>query len=215
MADVDLKSLLEGVQRAVGNGSAREWTASGVRVGRVDFRTVKTSGRKDTLDFIETMKVAAELSLLSPMSTQSSVTPALVPELNKQTGEMLSLAIVAYLADLEAAKRDPKTILESRHSLRILLDEVGDIPANALSQNHVRAFFDALRHWPSNATKRPKYRNLSVPGVLALLKARNEPEPAAHPLNKPGQKIKNRQSRRFVPLAQPVSGALFLTLQGN
>ena len=44
MADVDLKLLLESAQRAVEGGSAREWTASDVRVGGVDFGTVTTSG---------------------------------------------------------------------------------------------------------------------------------------------------------------------------
>lgn len=188
---LDAKKLIESLQRAADEGRILEWKATGVRVGGVDFGTVTTHGRQDTLDFIETMKAAAELAPLLPMPAPvpAPVASVVVPEPSAATGPLLSQAIADYLADLEAAKRDPKTVLESRHSLRILLGVVGDIPAGTLSQTHVRAFFDAVRRWPSNATKRPEYRSLSVLEVLALSKARKEPEPAAHTLNKHRQRL--------------------------
>ncbi|QWF18137.1 site-specific integrase [Lysobacter capsici] len=186
VAKFDAKKLIESVQRAADEGRILEWKATGVRVGGVDFGTVTTHGRQDTLDFIETMKAAAAIAPSLPI-TSAPVAP--VPEPPASAGPMLSEAIADYLRDLESAKRDPKTVVESRHSLRILLGVVGDVPASTLSQSHVRAFFDAVRHWPSNATKRPEYRSLSVPEVLALSKARKEPEPAAHTLNKHRQRL--------------------------
>ena len=58
---VDVKKLLESAQRAAEAGVDRPWTASNVRVGGVDFGTVQTTGREDTLDFIEAMKAADEM----------------------------------------------------------------------------------------------------------------------------------------------------------
>ncbi|WP_232514342.1 hypothetical protein [Xanthomonas citri] len=46
-------------------------------------------------------------------------------------GPTLSEAIASHLADLTRAGRDPKTIIESRQTLRILLGLVGDVPASA------------------------------------------------------------------------------------
>lgn len=189
VAGFDPKKLIDSAQRAAADGTLREWTATGVRIGAVDFGAVTTQGPQDTLDFIEAMKAAAAIAPLLPMSASAPVAPAPMPETVTPTGPLLSEAIADYLADLESAKRDPKTVLESRHSLRILLGVVGDVPVSTLAQSHVRAFFDAVRHWPSNATKRPEYRSLSVPEVLVLSKAGKEPEPAAHTLNKHRQRL--------------------------
>lgn len=116
MAGFDPKKLIESAQRAAADGTLREWTATGVRIGGVDFGTVTTQGRQDTLDFIETMKVAAELapSLPVPAPVPAPVASGCVPEPSAATGPLLSRAIADYLADLEAAKRDLKTVLESR-----------------------------------------------------------------------------------------------------
>ena len=101
----------------------------------------------------------------------------------------LSASIQTHLGDLERAKRDAKTVTESRHSLNILLGVVGDMPASELSADHVRAFLDAVRHWPRNATKREPYKGRTVAQVLKLSKANREPEPAAHTLNKHRQRL--------------------------
>lgn len=188
MSDDDIKKLIDSAQRALADGSAKEWTAENVRIGAVEFGTVTAKGREDTQDFIATMKAAADLS----PAVQAAVQPAPVvvpaPPPTPLT-TLLSQAIATHLADMEAAKRDPKTVLESRHSLRILLGTIGDVPVDTLSQEHVRSFFDAVRHWPSNASKRAPYRGLDVVQVVALSKANAEPEPAAHTLNKHRQRL--------------------------
>lgn len=187
MSETDIKKLIDSAQRALVDGSAKEWTATNVRIGAVEFGTVTTKGRADTQDFIATIKAAADLS----PAVQAPVEPTpVVPAVPAPPpSPPLSQAIATHLADLEAAKRDPKTVLESRHSLRILLGVIGDVPSATLNQDHARAFFDAVRHWPSNATKRPEYRDLDVAEVVALSKANKEPEPAAHTINKHRQRL--------------------------
>lgn len=105
-------------------------------------------------------------------------------------GLMLSKAISDHLADLTAARLHQKTVLESRHTLRLLAGIIGkDVPVASLTQDHVRAFFDGVRYWPSNATKRPVYRDLSVPEVIKLAKKNQEPEPAAWTMAKHRQRL--------------------------
>ena len=67
MGMVDFKKLLDSAQQAADSGSLRDWTASGVKVGGVDFGTVTTSGPQDTLDFIKTLQAAASLASGQPV----------------------------------------------------------------------------------------------------------------------------------------------------
>ncbi|MCU1118941.1 tyrosine-type recombinase/integrase [Stenotrophomonas muris] len=103
---------------------------------------------------------------------------------------MLSKAMVDHLSDLAGARLHQKTVLESRHTLRLFAGIIGeDVPVASLTQDHVRAFFDGVRYWPSNATKRPTYRDLSVPEVIKLAKRNQEPEPAAWTMAKHRQRL--------------------------
>ncbi|MBD4889658.1 tyrosine-type recombinase/integrase [Xanthomonas citri] len=103
---------------------------------------------------------------------------------------MLSKAMADHLGDLAGARLHQKTVLESRHTLRLFAGIIGeDVPVASLTQAHVRAFFDGVRYWPSNATKRPAYRELSVPEVIKLAKKNQEPEPAAWTMAKHRQRL--------------------------
>lgn len=103
---------------------------------------------------------------------------------SSKSGPTLSQAIDQHLEDLRRAKRDPKTIIESRQTLRILLGLVGDLPAAGLTVDHVRSLLDGVQHWPKNATQRAEYRTLSVKQTVALSKANGEPPPKAWTLSK-------------------------------
>lgn len=103
---------------------------------------------------------------------------------------MLSQAIADHLADLTNAKRAPKTVMESRHTLRLLRSAVGsDIPVSQLSQAHARAALDMARHWPANASVRKEYKNLTPMEVVALSKKNGEPTPADHTIKKHRQRL--------------------------
>lgn len=109
---------------------------------------------------------------------------------DRSVGPSLSKAIENHLTDLTNAKLQPKTVLESRHTLRLFAGVVGeDLPVSELSQDHVREFFSAIRWWPSNASKRPAYRGMPVLEVMALAKANDEPEPAAWTIKKHRQRL--------------------------
>ncbi len=46
MSDTDIKKLIDSAQRALVDGSAKEWTATNVRIGAVEFGTVTTKVRR-------------------------------------------------------------------------------------------------------------------------------------------------------------------------
>lgn len=183
---VDIKKLLESAQKAVESGADRPWTASNVRVGGVDFGTVATSGREDTLDFIEVMKAADELVAKSLAGGEPTKAPALP---SAPATPLLSEEIASHVADLERRKLSRDTITESKHSLRILLGVVEDKPVGEIKRPEIRAFWEAVRYWPANATVKPQYRDLSVAEIVKKGKAEDVPAPSAHTLNKHSQRL--------------------------
>jgi integrase len=178
---VDIKKLLEDAQAAADDGTMRPWTADGVRVGNVDFGRVQTHGRADTLDFIETLKAigatAPPPASMAPPVELSDPLPTLAAE------------IAHHLSDLERRMLSSDTITESKHSLRILLGVLGDLPVAQIKAAQIRTFWDAVRWWPANATVKPQYRDLSVPDIVACGKAELVPVPSAHTLNKHRQRL--------------------------
>ncbi|MEN5291161.1 site-specific integrase [Stenotrophomonas lactitubi] len=190
---VDLDELL----RRVREGALKELTLDDVTLAD------GTRIRKAQIDSPEDAAMFGELMRRSSTAEQSEVTRARAARRTQQMRDaserlsgprkpalMLSKVIEDHLGDLGRARLHPKTVLESRHTLRLFAGIVGDdIPVAALSQDHVRAFFDGVRWWPSNATKRPTYRDLSVQQAIELAKTNQEPEPAAWTIAKHRQRL--------------------------
>ena len=182
---VDVKKLLESAQRAAESGEDRPWTASNVRVGGVDFGNVQTTGREDTLDFIEAMKAADQMVA----KAWAGVAQAPQQSAPAPKSPLLSEEIAHHIGDLERRKLSPDTITESRHSLRILLGIVGDRPVAEIKRDEIRAFWNAVRWWPANATVKPQYRELSVSQIVERGREDGVPSPSAHTLNKHRQRL--------------------------
>ncbi len=179
---VDIKKLLEGVQRAADDGSIREWTATGLKVGAVDFGTVSTSGPEDTADFLRVFEAALRANPRTALTPSDAVSNArAVPRLSEE--------IAAHIADLERRKLATDTITESKHTLRLLLAITDDLPVDQIKVSHIRAFWEGVRWWPANATVKPAYKGLSVLEIIAKGKADNSPAPSAHTLNKHRQRL--------------------------
>ncbi|SKA21162.1 Phage integrase family protein [Lysobacter spongiicola DSM 21749] len=183
-AMVDVKKLLDSARQAAGAGQTREWTASGVQVGRVNLGSVSVNGRQDTEDFVRAIQ-----ALLEAPDNAGQPAPAVVPAAPQEASPSLSEAIADHLGDLERRRLAPDTITESKHTLRIFLATTGDIPVANIKANHARTFLDAIRWWPERATVRPKYRDLSVLEIIEAGKRDQVPIPSAHTLNKHHQRL--------------------------
>lgn len=108
----------------------------------------------------------------------------------RQRSPLLSKAIADHLGDLERANLKSRTVMDSSHTLRLFAGLVGDdFPAADLSQDHVRAFFEGVRWWPSNASKREPYKSLEVRAVIRLSQANGEPEIAARTMKKHRERL--------------------------
>lgn len=160
---VDLKKALEAA-RAAGR---RDLIIKGMTLRN---GTHVAEAQLETLQDVEMLeRLMGQVAEKDPLAAAVAGYPPQVPtSAAVPSGPLLSACIDKHLASL--GKLAPKTIIESRHSLRILLGLVGDIPVATLDADHVQAFMDAVEHWPRNATKNKLYRDLSVPQVLALSK---------------------------------------------
>ena len=106
----------------------------------------------------------------------------------RKRNKLLGAAIVDHLTDLERAKLAPKTVMETRHSLRILEELVGSaVDVADITETHMRDFFEVVSWWPAHASKREPYRGKPAREVVKLAKANGEPQPAAY------TQIKHRQ----------------------
>ncbi|MFZ2754600.1 MAG: site-specific integrase [Lysobacteraceae bacterium] len=179
---VDIKKLLESAQRAAEAGVDRPWTASNVRVGGVDFGTVQTTGREDTLDFIEAMKAADQMVAKAWAPTSAPTSPA-------DATPLLSVEIERHISALKERRLAKDTITESKHALRLLLGVVGDVPVGQIKRDQIRAFWEAVRWWPANASVKPQYRDLTVMEIVAQGQAEDVAPPSDYTISKHRQRL--------------------------
>lgn len=188
---------LSDVFNALRRGQAVDWKKA--------LEAAQAAGRKDLilegLTFADGTKidrarldtpedVAMFTALAEQRRAQMSASSARIAAAADGRRLRLSMAIAAHLGDLEGARLHKKTVLESRHTLRLFSEVVGgSTPVAELTQEHVRAFFAAVRWWPANASKRPEYRDLPVLEVFELAKKNDEPAPAAWTIAKHRQRL--------------------------
>ena len=181
---VDVKKLLESAQRAAEAGVDRPWTASNVRVGGVDFGTVHTTGREDTLDFIEAMKAADQMVAKAWAATSAPTSPA-------DATPLLSVEIERHISALKERRLAKDTITESKHALRLLLGVVGDVPVGQIKRDQIRAFWEAVRWWPANANAsvKPQYRDRTVMEIVAQGEEEDVAPPFSYTISKHRQRL--------------------------
>lgn len=83
---------------------------------------------------------------------------------------MLSAAVELFLRQFAQKKRAASNLLDTTHTLRVLVGVVGEKPLREVGAEDMDDFLDAIASWPPNATK--KWPGLTVSEVLA--KARRE-----------------------------------------
>jgi integrase len=179
---VDINEIL----RRARAGGIKELTIKGLKLPNgISIEAAEVNNLQDE-EMLQ--RLLAQLAETDPLTAAAHgyVEPA--PAAPK--GPLLGKAVGDHLADLERARLAPKTLMESRHTLRLFLEVVGeDVPVSEISQDHVRDFFEVVRWWPANATKRAEYKGKSVREVVELAKVNNEPQPAAFTQAKHRQRL--------------------------
>jgi integrase len=180
---VDLKKALEAAH-SVGR---RDLTLGQVSLPNgVTFRNVQIDTPDDERQFRELVREATQPA---PVAEASPVPVTSAPKTIPKKEGLLSHKIAVHLGDLERAKREKKTVLDSRHTLRLFVGIVGDKQASALSADDCRLFFDEVAFWPRNASKQAGNTGLSVREIISKAKASGGEPPAAHTLSKHRQRL--------------------------
>jgi hypothetical protein len=180
---VDLKKALEAAQHV----GRRDLTLGEVSLpnGTV-FRNVQIDTPEDQRQFRELVREATQPA---PVAETSPVPVTSAPKAIPKKEGLLSHQIAVHLGDLERAKREKKTVLDSRHTLRLFVGIVGDKQASALSADDCPLFFDEVPFWPRNASKQTENAGLSVREIIAKAKVTGGEPPAAHTLSKHRQRL--------------------------
>lgn len=174
---VDLKKAL----KAANDAGVRDWSVQELTLPNgTTLRGLQVDGPEDAERFSRHLEDIGRLD--GPVVAAPSILAA-------KDIPWLSVAIEVHLADLITAQRDPKTVTESRHTLRLFVGVVGDRSPADLTQDHARAFLSAVEFWPNYATHRTEYRGRSVSEVLRLSKLNGEPRPSDHTLSKHRQRL--------------------------
>jgi len=180
---VDLKKALDAARSA----GRRDLTLGEVSLPNgVTLRNVQIDTPEDERQF---RSIVREATQSSPIAEPSQPTVTSAPRAVPKKEGLLSHQIAVHLGDLQRANREKKTILDSRHTLRLLLGIVGDKQASALSADDCRLFFDEVPFWPRNASKQTENAGLSVREIIAKAKTAGGEAPAAHTLSKHRQRL--------------------------
>ncbi|TCV95982.1 hypothetical protein EC912_102330 [Luteibacter rhizovicinus] len=148
------------------------------------FRNVQIDNAEDERQFRELVREATQ----TPASQAADNGAAPCAGRAKQK-EMLAHQIGVHISDLERAGREKKTVLDSRHTLRLFLGIVGDKPLSFLSSDDCCLFFDEVQFWPRNASKIPGNKDMSVKDIIKRAKVDGVEPPAGHTMNKHRQRL--------------------------
>lgn len=150
MSQDDADQLLRSGLRALQTGKAKDYTVVQTARGL----TIKADGPDDHRMAMEVVEAL----------TRGAPVPSEPP------GPLLSVLVANSLTDLRNAGLSEGNILDSRNTLTLFLDLVGDRPVNQVTDDHLRAFLTDMQDWPANARKLPAFRDLDAPAIIAKVR---------------------------------------------
>jgi integrase len=110
------------------------------------------------------------LRLGTPAMTSAVASPPPAPP-EPNSEDFLSVRIGKFLVHMEGQNRSKKNVMDTEHTLSLFLALQGDRPVQTYTADDIDAFMAAMQVWPSNASKKPAYRDLSPAEIVAKAKA--------------------------------------------
>ena len=159
---MDTKKLIKDVLDAHEAGSLRHYTVAHTPGGGL---SISADGAED---HARAMEALAAMHRLVPAAPAVLAAPALPMAPAKPT-LLLSAAVELFLKQFGQMQRAASNVLDTGHTLKVLIGVVGDKPLAEVGAPEMDAFLDAIAHLPPNATKR--WPQLTVTEVLAKAKA--------------------------------------------
>jgi integrase len=159
---MDTKKLIKDVLDAHEAGALRHYTVAHTPGGGL---SISADGAED---HARAMEALAAMQRLAPAAPTALVAPALPMALPKPT-LLLTAAVDLFLKQFGQKQRAASNVLDTGHTLKVLLGVVDDKPLAEVDAQDMDLFLDAIAHLPPNATKR--WPQLTVTEVLAKAKA--------------------------------------------
>lgn len=149
---------------------------TGLRIGKMHVACVHIHDTKGAHHFREFLDTAFSLTKRKPHNPNA--TRYLEELTNADRPRLLSEEAADVLADMQRRRMSRSAKYSQKHHFRLLTLAAGDIPVNRINVGHIRAFWDALRWWPSDAGRAKKYEGMTDEEILAVGKASNREPPA-------------------------------------
>ena len=89
------------------------------------------------------------------------------PAPSSPASPLLSERLVVYMDDMKRVGRAPKNILDTQFTLGLFIELLGDLPIGQIQSAYFRSFFDLMKSWPANASKKKEFVGLSPAEVIA------------------------------------------------
>lgn len=115
----------------------------------------------------ETIADLTKAGAFSPAPSMASTNP--------KTG-LLSERIGKFLSQMKVQERSETNHFDTAFTLNLFLGLVGDKDLGDIDTDDLDLFMEALGHWPSNASKKKAYQDLSPKQVVAKSKTRDDPK---------------------------------------
>lgn len=165
--------LLEVIARIAFAGGQGKETSFVVETedGDISFEGVKID-TPDDIQFIQTMLGQYFHNSLD----QSQVINLKQPENGFRPSRSLLFSELAkfYFDERSKTVKTPQGISRIKAAIDVFLEVVGDKKVELITQEDVDEIVSSLNHLPPNRKKNPKYRDLSVKEILAIVKPNDE-----------------------------------------
>ncbi|MEX1826916.1 hypothetical protein [Luteibacter sp. CQ10] len=159
---MDTKKLIKDVLDAHEAGSLRHYIVAHTPGGGL---SISADGAEDHARAMEALAAMQRLAS-APPSVLVAPAPPMAPA--KPT-LLLSAAVELFLKQFGQKQRAESNVLDTGHTLKVLVGVVGDKPLAEVDAQDMDAFFDAIGHLPPNATKH--WPQLTVTEVIIKAKA--------------------------------------------
>lgn len=183
------------------------WSARSLRIGRVVLEFVNIHDTAGAYNFGEFISATIEgTKRKRPGRTATRYLehlPSSVP------ARLLSEEMADYLKDMERRELSRSSLFCQRHTFRMLMLAVGDIPVSRITCDHIRDFWDVMRWWPSYAGLQKRFAGLTDQEILQVGKDENRAPPAQATLNLAQRQIAaffNRLLKKRVIASSPLDG---------
>jgi integrase len=126
---------------------------------------VIANGAEDHAQAMETLRLLRTFPLQAPAPAPSVDLPA-----SAAPSTMLRAHVELFLTQFGQKQRAEANKLDTTFTLRLFVGIVGDKPLRSIGTTDMDQWMDAIAHWPPNASKRERYRDLSPREVIVQAK---------------------------------------------